>query len=399
MRTARFAAALGACLALLVPLLARAQGEITVTHLGATYIFGQQITFTLKAESSAGVSQATLFVETGAGDRVTVTEAEVTPGQQVEAAVVRDLQQQRVRPFSTLDYWWVVADESGAELETDHQSLYYEDNRFDWQSMARGPVVAHWYSGDLGFGQAAADAGALALPTISSDLGAEPPERVDVYVYATVTELQTGLALGGRTWVGGHADPDLGVVLIAVPPGPEAVLAFERDLPHELTHVLIYQVTEPNYASVPFWLNEGLAVLHETQPNPAYRVALDRAFEQDALLPISSLCGAFPLDASEATLAYAESLSVVTYIRDRWGSAQLVELLQAYADGATCEGGTQRVLRTSLAGLENDWSRDVLRGNPVLTAAARFGPWLLLLCVPALALFFLLLIPRRPLVQ
>jgi hypothetical protein len=172
-------------------------------------------------------------------------------------------------------------------------------------------------------------------------------------------------------------------------------LGFERDLPHELTHVLIYQITTPNYHAVPFWLNEGLAVLHETQPNPVYRVTLDRAYQADELLPLTSLCGGFPLDSAEATLAYAQSRSVVSYVRDRWGQAKIVEMLDAYGDGATCEGGTQRALGVSLAALESDWRRDALQADPLRTLAFAVGPWLLLLLLPSLVLFGLLLFPRR----
>jgi hypothetical protein len=173
------------------------------------------------------------------------------------------------------------------------------------------------------------------------------------------------------------------------------VLGFDRDLPHELTHILIYELTTPNYSSVPFWLNEGLAVLHETQPNPSFRLALDRAFQQDDLLALDSLCGGFPLDSADATLAYAQSQSLVSYIRDRWGAADLRDLLAAYAEGATCEGGTQRALGISLAGLENDWRRDVLQANPLVALALQFAPWILLLVLPALALLGLLFPPRR----
>jgi hypothetical protein len=334
-------------------------------------------------------------VETGADRRVWVTEAEFQPGRRVTAQVTRDLAQQPLRPFSPLSYWWRVETASGAQVTTERATLLYADNRFEWQNIARGPITAHWYAGDLAFGQAAADAGALALPRISSDLGAPQPVRVDVYIYETVADLQAGLELNGRTWVGGHADPDLGVVLLAVPPGPEAVLGFERDLPHELTHVLIYELTQPHYAAVPFWLNEGLAVLHETQPNPGYRLALERAQRESNLLALDSLCGGFPLDTAQATLAYAQSRSLVSYVRDRWGSGGIASLLSAYAEGATCAGGVQRALGVSLAGLENEWQRDALQVSPLRELALQFGPWLLLLSLPALALFGLLFLPRR----
>ncbi|MBI3359834.1 MAG: hypothetical protein HY023_01855 [Chloroflexi bacterium] len=362
------------------------QGRIIVTDNTASYEFGKRITFTLTVNSAVEVQAITLFVLTSDDSRTQVTEADFTPGTSVTATVERGLRDHPVPPFSAVKYWWRVADASGAELTTDPATLAYEDNRFTWQTAQRGVVTAHWYAGDLAFGQLAADIGAGALERINRDIGAPPPESVDAYIYKSVKDLQGGLELGGRTWVGGHADPALGVVLIVVPPGPEAALGLERDLPHELTHVLIYQFTKPNYAAVPSWLNEGLAVTQQVQPDPTYRLAVQRAQSAGTLLPLTELCGAFPVDAADATLAYAESESVVRYIRDRWGSAKLAALLAAYADGATCAGGTQRVLNTTLAGLENDWARDVLQASPLSNILRRIAPWLLLFLLPLIPL-------------
>ena len=134
---------------------------------------------------------------------------------------------------------------------------------------------------------------------------------------------------------------------------------------------------------------------NETQPNSTYRIVLQQARKAGQVLPLNALCRAFPLDAAEATLAYAESESVVRYVRDRWGSAKVVELLAAYADGSTCEGGVQRVLKTNFAGLQNDWARDALQADPLRAVIRGFAPWLLLLLLPFAALLGLLFAPRR----
>jgi hypothetical protein len=374
---------------------ARAQAGIEIGAISAAFEFGREMVFTLEAASPNDIVEATLFLELDARSRVSVTAAEFQAGPAVTPEVRRDLRQQPIAPFSNLMYWWRVVDGAGEEVVTDRTPLLYEDNRFEWRAAEREPVTVHWHDGDAAFGQAAADTAALALAEISQDISAPPPARVDIYVYAAVADLQSGLELNGRTWVGGHADPDLGVALVAAPPGAEALLDLERDIPHELTHILVYQATAPNYPAVPAWLNEGLAVLHEREPNPAYRIVLETARAEGRLLSLAELCGAFPLDSGEAALAYAQSASVVGYIRDRWGAAGIRRLLDAYADRATCDGGVPRALEISLAGLENDWKRDALGGDPLGAIAAQVAPWLLLLLLPGLALLALLLGPRR----
>ncbi len=73
---------------------------------------------------------------------------------------------------------------------------------------------------------------------------------------------------------------------------------------------MLYQITGPQYDTLPFWLGEGLATLAESAPNPAYAVVLETAVANQAIIPFDQLCLSFPDSETDALLAYAQSLFV-----------------------------------------------------------------------------------------
>lgn len=369
------------------------QSTIVVDSSSVTHTFGGQMTFSLAAHSDADVTGVALLMRVGADSRTDVLEAEFTPGPRIETRVTRDLQARPIPPFATVVYSWRLTDSAGQTLTTPEQAYLYEDNRFSWQSVVRGPVHAHWHSGDFAFGQSVADIAYDALDRASRLMDAAQPETVDIYVYEKLGDLQSGLSLGGRKWVAGHADPSLGVVLVYSSPDPIGLLELENTLSHELTHVMVYQIVGPGYNRMPVWLDEGLAMNDELRPDPAYADILAQATKSKALLPLETLCGSF--SDAQYMLSYAQSASVVRYIRDHWGPGAIRDLLAAYRDGASCQGGVQRVLNVSLAELQADWESEVLRASPSTNFLRSIVPYLLVFGPVAIILAALLFVPKR----
>jgi hypothetical protein len=378
----------------------RAQTTITIVEAPPpTFTFGSELVFELSARSSADIAEVRVFYRSGGAGRTIAGSARFDAGREVTASYAVDLATRPLPPFSQVEYWWEVLDSAGARLRTEPRTFTYEDNRFVWQSLSDGAVTVRWHAGDSAFGQAALDAAVAALAQANRDLRAPLPDEVSIYIYADEQQLRESLGRVGLAWVGGHADPALGVVIVPVAPGLDAGLRLARLIPHELTHVLIYAAVGDSaaYARVPTWLNEGLAVMNQLQPDPEYPVALAEARDAGNLLSLDSLCGAFPADPALARLAYAQSESVVRYVRGRFGAQRLNTLLAAYADGAACQAGVQNVLGLSLAELEADWLRDVIRADPATFRLRALAPWLLLAALVGLGpgLFLLLTFSAR----
>ena len=207
--------------------------------------------------------------------------------------------------------------------------------------------------------------------------------------------MQSALNPGSANWVAGHADPDLGVILVTLPEGPEQRLLIEQRVPHELMHILLYQYNPVGYTNLPTWLNEGLASNAELDPNPDYRILLEDAAPQNSLIPLPNLCDSFPREAYSALLSYAEAASFVKYLRDSYGVSRLEALVKAYNNGLDCNRGAEQALGKNLVQLQRNWERDELSQDVGLKAFLNMLPWIILLLAVLAAPLILALLRLR----
>ena len=370
---------------------ARAQaGEFPVR---ARYTFGEQITFTGVLPLGSKTESATLFFLAQGELKTRSGTATVDSAGQVR--YVANLDDDPIRAFSTVAYWFEVALKNGQTLKSERGSLYYEDNRFEWRKRASADFRVHWYEGDDEFAQSLLDVAELGLENIQKYLPLKLNKPVELYAYASAQEMRVSLQTLGNNWVGAHADPQLGVMLVSLPRSPEQRLEMERQIPHELMHLLLYQWLGVGYGNLPVWLNEGLASVAELYPNPDYLTLLDKANDDDKLLPLTSLCQTFPRDASGAFLAYAQATSFTRYLHQQFGSTGLEKLARAYADGLSCERGVQTALGSTLPQLERSWRGEAFREDALLKVLAKLAPWLVLLLALFVSLGFVLIGSKR----
>jgi hypothetical protein len=252
---------------------------------------------------------------------------------------------------------------------------------FNWQTLEAGPLKVHWYQGDVSFGQAALDTSQAGLESIARLIPPNLEEPVEIFIYANVDDLQGALVSTNESWIAGHADPALGVVMVAIEPGAEQRITMEQRIPHELMHIMLYRSVGLGYNNIPAWLREGMAILAEMYPNADYDRVLAQAATNNDLIPLKDLCISFPSDAGQAFLAYAESRSFTDYLYDAYGSTGIQNLVRSYADGVDCEHGTERAFGVSLSGLEADWRSSVLGQNAFLSVLQNISPYLVLLCL------------------
>ncbi len=364
--------------------LPQTQDGLDVTDVNVSYNFGTQITFQARLASSVPLTQVSLSFRDVNEQNTRIEAISLNPDG--TTSFTYDASQHVLPPFATIVFTYQATLSNGQIITSAPFDFVYEDNRFAWQSLGDQPVKVHWYDGDTAFGQAALDAARTSLQSIDQIVPVSLDAPIDVYIYASPDDLQGALTLGGRQWIAGHADPSLGVVMVSVAPGDTQAIELQRQIPHELAHVMLYRSVGAGYDRLPAWLNEGMASMAELYPNPDYARALQVASKNNSLIPISDLCASFPPDSGRAFLAYAESDSFVRFLHTNFGNTGLVALTKSYADGLDCEIGATRAVGTPLSQLEARWRENSLGQNIADVAFRDLLPYLvimgLLLIVP-----------------
>ena len=350
---------------------------LPVNNLGVTYNFGLNIIFQAQLVLPSPKTEAYLFFRADGEDATHILPIQLDD--QGNSFLRYDMTDGMVRPFSIVRYHYRVKLTTGEEVSSDEFTFRYEDNRFAWQMLSDNNLTVHWYNGDLSFGQAALDVARRGIQKINDLLLVTLDEPVNIYLYADTVAQSSALEMGGLSLVGGHASPDLRLVLASIAPGPEQGLEMDRKIPHELAHVLTYDLMGARYKFLPIWLQEGIAAQVELSANPDYPLVLAQASGKKALFPINDLCGAFPPEAGRLFLAYAESESFTHYIIVKFGQTGLLALTNAYGDGLDCEQGMQQALGKQLTQVELQWRASVLGQDTLLVAFQNLFPYIAIL--------------------
>jgi hypothetical protein len=368
------------------PTHAYAGSEVLIANV--EYVFGEKIAFNLEMKSDITVENAAIYFnqigETTnlVGPLTVKNNGDAT--YQLEG--IFNLENLPLAAFQKINYHVKANLSDGNNFTSPDFSFYYSDNRFDWKSLDQAPVRIHWYKDNADLGQAFLDMAFSGLNQIQSILPLPVPENIDIYVYQSIDEMKGAVAAGSQAWVAGQTNPELGLVFLALPPGPDQMLLAKQRLPHELMHLLLANAMSAQPRRLPTWLDEGLAIQAELYPNPDYSLALTNAVENNELFPIEALCNPFPNDAANAFLAYAQSASFVNYLQARFGKSGIQSLFSAFAEGQDCATGTQNALGVSLSMLDRQWREDEFGESAVISATNDLTPWFLLLGVVLLPL-------------
>jgi len=366
----------------------RAQSAIEISGVGVTYTFGAQITFSAKIQTQTSIQIAyLLFQVEGDQNTRTIPLAITSTG---VTSYSYSIPNGLLRPFSRIYFWYHLLIPESGTYDSPRYFFQYDDNRFPWQIVEGNGLRLHWYAGDASFGQAALEAARAGYQAIQNLITVPTGDPINIYIYGSSADVQDMLNLGGSAWVAGHANPDLGSVLVSIAPGENQTLELERQIPHELAHVVLYRLTGSAYANLPSWLTEGIASYVEGYPNTDYTQVLSASAQNKTLLPITRLCGPFPADAAGAILAYAESDSFISYVQKTYGTSVLNALIQAYSNGLSCDQGVVQTLGLPLSQLDLQWRQSALGEKITGLAFQNLLPYLffivLILLIPTLRL-------------
>lgn len=336
--------------------LGAAQGTFRAVSQAATPAFPDKITFTLTAESdSADITDARLFYRPTASEVANLAVATVKPGRRVELSLPVDMRARYLPPGLDIQYFWSLTDAAGNHFDTSAQQFLYQDDRFPWRSVTGGQVTVYYYSGNDDFGQDLLGTAQRTIDKLGQRFGVGGDQPIHIVVYGNTRDFATSLPPNSAEWIGGEAHPDLGLIVTGIQPGGGAAAEIRRVLPHEVSHLLLYQATTNPYGGPPHWLDEGLAVYNQETADSSLTPLLDRAVKTGTLLPTRALNSNFPLDPTQARLSYAESLSLVQYLVGKYGDARLGELLRSFKAELSYDEALRQTFGFDTDGLDREW--------------------------------------------
>ena len=389
---------------ILLPATSLAQDEITLISSYAQAQFPTAITFRLEAEASTEIADIDLEYRPSRRSLIPVScrvDVDFTPGQRVAASWTWDmLETGGLPPGTEIDYWWLIEDAAGHQIETSSATIKFDDLSYDWQSLGSDQVTIFWYKGDRSFAQELLDAADEALERLAGEVGVALEQPVKIYIYASSRDLQ-GALVYPDIWTGGVAFSDYGTVVIGISPGD--LTWGKRAIAHELGHLVVHQEVFGSYGDLPTWLDEGLAMDAEGELRSDLQGMLNAAIAHDALFSVRTIASSFPTDPDEAKLSYAESYSLVQFLIDNYGGDEILALLDVFKEGSTYDDALLEVYSFDMDGLNALWRESLGLGpQPTLTPAAVSGisaPYIALIVVVAilgiLTIYFALSFIRR----
>jgi hypothetical protein len=154
------------------------------------------------------------------------------------------------------------------------------------------------------------------------------------------------------------------------PAGPGTILVdvsntlewAEKIITHEFTHAVVAAASQKTPGGVPLWFNEGLAVFMSDRYNPVLDQIVERAMLQGRLLRFDQIASSFPSDQEYASIAYAQSCSLVKRIT--WGKKKqraLAEIMRGLASGLTFDEAVRRATGRKTERIIQDWEKSIRR--------------------------------------
>jgi hypothetical protein len=338
------------------PTLVQAQGGLTILASSAETDFPSKLSFNLSAESDVDITDIRLHYTVDYESFAQVTsEAYIEFAPATNVDVGWDLDMVKVGglpPGTGLEYWWTVKDAKGDKTATVPAKVRFDDNRYSWRSLTKEKVTIYWYEGEQSFADELMSATQQALARLAEETGAYLKRSVKMYIYANSQDLQ-GAMIYPQEWTGGVAFTRYGIIAIGI--GQSNLSWGKGSIAHELTHLVVHQMTFNPYISLPTWLEEGLAMYTEGTLGAGFVDYLNNATEGNSLISVRSLSSPFSAYSNQATLSYAESYSLVDFLITSYGQGKMLELLTTFSEGSSYDGALERVYGFDMDGLDTLW--------------------------------------------
>jgi len=193
---------------------------------------------------------------------------------------------------------------------------------------------------------------------IVGDIGMDPGLRAEVYLAPDRASFRRLQPPGEETeeWSVGVFYPHRNLILLLSTRVQEAAKTDLRQImAHELTHFILFGITRGKGIRLPVWLHEGLALYEAREWDWGYRMIMAETALTRSFLPLASLEKGFPAEKRLAEQAYAQSISLIAYIINTYGTEYLHRLITHLIEGQTPAQAFYSIFGITLEGFEKNW--------------------------------------------
>lgn len=330
--------------------------SLAITDRGSFVVFPDRVSFNAQIRTQTPVKQ--IVLEYGVdkrtcGDVVAKIYPKFTPGSVIDVNWTWEMKQTGSEPpGATIWYRWRVIDQNGNSAVTPDARVTWLDSTYGWQHITQGDLTLHWYAGSRPFADDLLATTVDGIEQLARLTGVRPQAPIHLYIYGDTQEMQDAI-LYEPSWTGGVAFPANNITIIGIAP---AQLDWgKRTIVHELTHLIVGQMTFSCGENVPTWLDEGIAVFAEGGLDPYSAARFERAVAANELLSVRAISNGFSSHPDIADLSYSQSYSLVRYLVEAHGAPKLLALFENLRAGLTVEAGLQQAYGFDLDGLEDRW--------------------------------------------
>lgn len=131
-------------------------------------------------------------------------------------------------------------------------------------------------------------------------------------------------------------------------------------LEHEICHIVLGQnIAHYSGEKFPRWFNEGISQWYSEGVSELfsdnYQNLMQSAFLTNTTLPFSTIIDYFPTERSQMSLAYAQSVSIVNFIVDKYGEKKLLKLLKNMIDNKNFYVAFNKTYKVDFDKIEVAW--------------------------------------------
>ena len=223
--------------------------------------FPDGMTFSVHAEGPAQITKVRLHYKILPDGTDAIAQPVFTPSTSVDGQyLIEGNAPPRIYlpPGTVIDYHWEATDASGNTGQSEPQSYFYTDSRFQWKKIDKGDgVILYYYSGSESDANTMHDVALKAIADAESLLSATVPFDVQIWIYDNQDDMRPALPKESPGF-----ESQIITEGIKVASNTVMILgnASYDTLRHELTHIVTGQAGDSPLGSLPVWLDEGTAV-------------------------------------------------------------------------------------------------------------------------------------------